>query len=149
MNNSTTLHPQVRPRRAAAIAVVAAWGFVSAFQIIAALLEENAAASGGPVKITLRTVLANAPFALYRILQFISFLSIDIDRLHLVAVVRRLPLASVVGLFPGVLSPRSIPSFWSFALGQLASADLYSLLLWTFDYMACRLFRRDLAPRLG
>jgi hypothetical protein len=152
MNNSTPLHPQVRPRRAAAIAVVAAWGFVSAFQIIAALLEENAAASGGPVKITLRTVLANAPFALYCILQFISFLSIEIDRLHLVAVVRRLLLASVVGFVPLVCFQAAInpiilgPSPWD-SWPQRISA--YPLLLWTFDYMVfVGCFAATLAPRL-
>lgn len=152
MDDSTPLHPQARSRRVAAIAVVAAWGLVSAFQIMAALLEESTATSGGPLKVTLRTVLANAPFAFYCFLQFRSFLAIDIDRLHLAAVVRRLLFASVFGFFPLVCFQAAInpiilgPSPWDSWPQHIAA---YPLLFWTFDYMVfVGCFAATLAPRL-
>lgn len=144
--------PQAQFHRVAAIAIVAAWGFVSAFQIMASLLEGNAANSGGSVKITLRTVLANAPFALYCFLQFKSFLATGIDRLHLVVVVRRLLVASVVGFVPLVCFQAAINPIilgsepWD-SWPQHISA--YPLLFWTFDYMVfVGCFAATLAPRL-
>lgn len=140
-----------RALRMANIIIGSGWALMCVVQIVAALSEGNTK-TGGFLLIVQRTLLANAPFALYCWLQFRTFMKLEVELLTIRFVVLKLFFASVLYFVPLIFFEASInpiilgASPWSSWPSHIAA---YPALFWTFDYLVfAGCFAAVLAPRL-
>jgi two-component system sensor histidine kinase AlgZ len=151
MNEHTLANSSESSRRIANATILAGWVLICMAQILAALTD-GSAEHGTLQRIILRTLLANAPFAIYSFIQFRSFMVLKIERLTTRFVLVNLLLASVLYFVPLIFFQASInpiilgSSPWSSWPKHIAA---YPSLLWTFDYLVfAGCFAATLAPRI-
>ncbi len=151
MNEPNSLKFDSSPQRIAYSMIIAGWALMCLVQVLAALTDGNAK-DGDLQLIIYRTLLSNAPFTIFCLVQFRYFMASDVERLTARFVVSRLLLASLFYFVPLICFQASINPI---ILGSAPWGSLpkyiaaYPALFWTFDYLVfAGCFAATLAPRI-
>lgn len=152
VSDSATARSSARTRRVVRHTILGMWVGLGMIQVAVSYLTGDPQWTGGLWIIIARTVLANAPFAVYCVVQFGLFWSVGVERLGPAAIGWRLLMASVLAFVPLICFQAAInpiilgPASWvSWPQAIAAYPPLDSI----FDYMVfVGCFAATLAPRL-